>query len=140
MRYEKYVSVISPDELRNEVRYTAERLAHAYSIRSKDRLQKALFDYKKKKHLNLTGVDLRDISVLSEVSDPLDIILKMNFINDFSFLKRFTKIKGLKITCQKVEDFSFLPELKELTSLGLKETGFSDLRLLSNCSSIVKIY
>lgn len=138
LQYGNYVSVIAPSELRNEIRYTVERLSHSYSISSKDRLEKALYDCKKRRILNLTGVDLRDTTVLSKVTEPVEIILKMNFTNDFSFLKKYKQLKALKI-CERVENFSFIFELKELTALRLKETGFKDLSLLSNCKKLKKL-
>lgn len=139
LQYGKYVKVIGPNELKNEIRYVTEKLSHSYSIGDKNRLDKALYDYKRKKILDLTGVNLKNLNVLSEVTEPVEIILKMNFINDFTFLSKYKKLKSLKIVGEQVKDFSFLYQLEELEYLRLKNTGFKDLNQISNCKKIKKL-
>ena len=139
LQYGKYVTVISPSELKNEIRYVTEKLSQSYAIGGQNKLDKALFDFKKSKILDLTGVNLKDLNVLSEVTDPMEVILKMNFIKDFSFLKKYKKLTSLKIISQQVEDFSFLYHLEEIKYLRLKNTGFNDLKYISNCKQIKKL-
>lgn len=139
LQYGKYVRVIEPSELKDEIRYVSEKLSKFYMVGNRNRLDKAIYDYKKRNVLDLTGVNLKNINVLSEVMDPVEIILKMNFINDFSFLKKYIKLKSLKIVGQYVEDFSFLYHLEELEYLRLKNTGFKDLNQISKCKKIKKL-
>ena len=136
----KYVKIISPSDLINEVRYTTEELSHSYSIGGQYRLNKALFDYKKNKRLDLTGVNLRDLNVISEVTEPVEVVLKMNFINNFSFLEKYQNLASLRIVNQKVDDFSFLYSLESLKYLRLSGTGFDDLKFIENCKGLRKLY
>lgn len=139
LQYGKYVRVIGPSELKDEIRYVSEKLSNFYKLGNRNKLDKAIFDYKKRNILDLTGVNLKNINVLSEVTNPIEIILKMNFINDFSFLKQYEKLKSLKIVGQYVEDFSFLYQLEELEYLRLRDTGFKDLNQISNCKKLKKL-
>lgn len=134
----KYVSIIKPAELRNEVRATLERLIRSYSIKSRDKLEKALFDYNVNKRLNLMYVDLRDLSVLSDVTEPTEARFQANHIYDYSFVGQYKSLRSLRMI-GTVCDFTFLTELEGLQYLRLKDTGFQDLRLLKNCKELKRL-
>lgn len=134
----RYVSIIKPAELRNEVRATLEKLTRSYSINSKDRLEKALFNYKVNGRLDLTHVDLRDLSVLGDVSNPIEAHFRSNNIDDYSFVGQYKSLCSLYMI-GTICDFSFLTELRELQSLRLKNTNFRDLRLLRNLKNLKRL-
>lgn len=134
----RHVSIVKPVELRNEVRATLEKLTRSYSINSKDRLEKALFNYKVNGRLDLTHVDLRDLSVLGDVSNPIEAHFRSNNIDDYSFVGQYKSLRSLYMIGTMC-DFSFLTELRGLQSLRLKNTNFRDLRLLRNLKNLKRL-
>ena len=129
LRYGDYVEVVSPKELRYRIRETVEIMAKTYLRSSDDMIQKAIDAAEKTGVLDLRQIDLRDININCIPNDITGLMLGLNRIHDYSFIKRFKGLKYLRIG-SRVDDFAFLNDLTQLTTLKLKGTGISDLSLI----------
>lgn len=79
--------------------------------------------------LNLAGLKLEDISILSKVPNLKILTLTYNSVSDLEILKSCTKLQELYLRCNKVSDINqarFLAEIPNLRILWLAQNPISE--------------
>jgi internalin A len=87
-------------------------------------------------YLDLSGNDIRDISVLNELNNLTFLNLGDSQISDISALRNLTNLTILRLCENQISDISFLSELTNLTILGLGENQISDISALRNLTNL----
>lgn len=132
------VEVISPKDLRVQIRETVEIMAKTYLRNNEDKLLKALDEARKSGFLDLRRIDLRGVEIKDPPENLKELRLGLNLTHDYSFVGRFKGLRCLRIN-NKVEDFAFLSCMTSLTHLLLRNTGFNDLSLIKDLA-LKKLY
>lgn len=132
------VEVISPKELRVQIRETVEIMAGTYLRSSEDKLRKAFDESRKSGLLDLRRIDLRDAKLDVLPENLKELRLGLNMTHDYSFVRDFKGLRCLRIS-SKADDFSFLSEMTSLTHLFLRNTGFCDLSVIRGLT-LQKLY
>ena len=132
------VEVISPKNLRVQIRETVEIMAKTYLRNNEDKLQKALDESRKSGFLDLRRIDLRDVKIDDKPENLKELKLGLNLTHDYSFVKDFKGLRCLRIS-NGVDDFSFLGGMTSLTHLFLRNTGFNDLLIIRGLA-LKKLY
>lgn len=138
LQYGDKVEVISPKDLRVQIRETVEIMAKTYLRNNEDKLQKALDESRKSGFLDLRRIDLRDVKIDDPPENLKELRLGLNLTHDYSFVGRFRGLRCLRIN-NRVDDFTFLSCMTSLTHLLLRNTGFNDLSLIKDLA-LKKLY
>ena len=131
LQFGNCVEIIEPQELRDRIRDTVERMSKTYLNSKEDRYQKAIKESKIRGRLDLSRVDLRDKKIDAKSMPVKEVILQLNLTHDYSFVGDFPDLKFLRIY-SRVDDFSFLKKCKKLTHIRFIHTGLNDLSIIQD--------
>ena len=131
LQFGNCVEIIEPQELRDRIRDTVERMSRTYLHSKEDRYQKALKTAEKRGVLDLSRVDLRDKTIDAKSIPVRGVTLQLNMSCDYSFVGDFPNLQFLRIY-GRVDDFSFLKKCKKLTHIRFIHTGINDLSVIQD--------
>ncbi|MDO4406052.1 MAG: WYL domain-containing protein [Eubacteriales bacterium] len=138
LQYGKYVEVQAPQELRDRIRDTVQRMSDTYLTTWDDKKSNYYSSLKKRGTLNLArmirdGITLEKLEI--DRSEVTKIQLVMDDYEDFSFLQDYPNLEDLIMKrdrrSTKRTDMSFLSDLIHLTRLYIRNTGFQDFTVIS---------
>ena len=89
--------------------------------------------------LNVIGLQVTDVSPLSNLTNLASLRLSNEPVRDVSALKSLTNLSSLDLSLTSVTDVSPLKDLKNLRSLDLHSTPVSDLSPLKDLTSLSSI-
>ena len=164
LQYGDNVEILSPQELRDNIRRTVTRMSQTYTITNDDRYSEALRrsedstripdgiedknfrSFLNYKRLNLTGIDLNGKKEHKNLKDITVLEVGDNSISDYSFINNYENLRYLTIRADENIDLSQLYS-DTLTSLTLTGTykrldplHIDNLDFLQNFPNIRNIY
>ncbi len=97
---------------------------------------KGIEKFKNLKTLWISGTQISDISVLSELTSLTWLDLYKNQISDISTLSKLTSLTKLDLTDNQISDINVLSKLTSLTELELEYNKISDISALSDLTNL----
>ncbi|MBN8642956.1 MAG: leucine-rich repeat domain-containing protein [Flavobacteriales bacterium] len=91
-------------------------------------------------HLNLSQINISDLSPLANLKSLINLNLFNNQITDISLLKNLTNLIDLRLGSNKIVQIENLKNLNKLRVLSLEKNKVSDLSPLENLISLNKLY
>lgn len=141
-RFGNIAEIISPQDLRDEVRQYCYVTYGKYCVSDDDRYSKEMIEeYERSDRftLRLENIDLRDKNEYKESKNVKELVLKNNGLGDVSFLSGFQNLTSLTIENNPITDLSCLVNLKNLRGLTIAKTNITDFSFLGQMEGLKEL-
>ncbi|MBQ7761550.1 MAG: WYL domain-containing protein [Clostridia bacterium] len=130
------VEVLSPQDLRNQIRSTLYKMEKSYLKNDDDLYYDAVAKAKETGILILRNINLSKKEDYKELTNVKEVILENNNLEDVSFLANFKNLKKLEIYNNEIEDLSFIEGLEELIALDLRILPAENIEPIKKCKKL----
>ena len=132
IQYGGFVEILSPQKLRDDIRYHIETMMFKYQCGDGDKYTEAIRLARSRRILNLEGIDLAGKTKHLNLKNVRTILLSNNKIDNVDFLKNMPSLTYVSIKNNPITDLSALKECKSIVRLELENLKVKDIEPIAD--------